>query len=195
VATIPDFITHYHLPDRQPFLNLSDLDDDELRSALSSLQAASERGASQRRFGSRYMQLRRATEELLRSRFIERGGTPTRRSPHYFVLGESAWFRGLYRDANAVRLLWEPLPTEQVSITYPDSVTSMGLLAAYGIAVAPRDYHGKVFRIEELADLVARYGLLEAGPPDSYEGHQFRDFEHYVEVQVWDDEALRAGIG
>lgn len=52
------------------------------------------------------------------------------------------------------------LPTEQVSITYPDSVTSMGLLADYGIAVAVREYHGKVFHTDELHALVTRYGFL-----------------------------------
>ena len=194
VTPVPDFITHYHLAGRRPFLNLSDLDEAGLDSALSALRTPAESVVSERRFGPHYMKLRRATEDLLRTRFIERGGRPTRRSPHYFVLGESAWFGGLYRDAAEVRVRLSDLPTEQVSVTYPDSVTSMGLLPEFGINVSPRAYHGTVYRLEELGDLIDRYGLPRGAEPDTYEGHQFDDFEHYVEVQVWSDDALGAAL-
>jgi hypothetical protein len=188
VAAVPDFITHYHLPDRQPFLNLSDLDETALTAVLADLHATATSGRSQRRFGPRYMRLRRATERLMRDRFIERGGRPTRRSPHYFVLGESPWFRGLYQDAAEIRIPLARLPSEQVSFTYPDSVTSMGLLAEFGIELPVRPHHGIVFRIEELRDVITRYGLPEGQEPVSYDGHQFEEFEHYIEVQVWTDE-------
>lgn len=194
VTPIPDFITHYHHADRRPFLNLSDLDEANLDCVLSALQSTAESAVSERRFGPRYMKLRRATEEVLRTRFIERGGRPTRRSPHYFVLGESAWFGGLYRDAAEVRVRLSNLPTEQVSVTYPDSVTSMGLLTEFGINASPRPYHGNVYRIEEIGDLIERYGLPHGAKPDTYEGHQFEDFEHYVEVQVWSDDALGTAL-
>ena len=86
---VPAFVTHYHHPDRAPFLNLSDLDDADLNKVLHALRGEPEIETSQRRFGDRYMALRRATEERLRSWFIVRGGKPTRQRPHYFVLGES----------------------------------------------------------------------------------------------------------
>jgi hypothetical protein len=190
VTPLPDFITHYHLADHRPFLNLCDLDEAGLDSVLSGPQNTAESGVSERRFGPHYMKLRRATEEVLRTRFIERGGRPTRRSPHYFVLGESPWFRGLYKEVAEVRVRLRDLPTEHVSATYPDSVTSMGLLAEFGIDVSSRTYHGEVYRIEELAALVERYGFPNGSRPDSYEGHQFNEFEHYIEVQVWSDDAL-----
>jgi hypothetical protein len=189
-VTAPDFITHYHLADRRPFLSLSDLDEAGLETVLSSLQSTAEHGASERRFGPRYMMLRRATEGVLRTRFIERGGRPVRRSPHYFVLGESPWFRGLYRDPGEVRIRLADLPTDQVSVTYPDSVTSMGLLAEFGITVSPRDYHGSVFRVEEIESMIERHELPRAAKPDTYDGHQYGDFEHYIEVQVWSDDVL-----
>lgn len=104
VTPLPDFITHYHSVDRRPFHNLSELAEAGLASVLLGLNITAESGVSERRFGPRYMSLRRATETLLRNRFIERGGEPRRSSPHYFVLGESLWFRGLYRDAIGVRV-------------------------------------------------------------------------------------------
>lgn len=190
MAGVPDFITHYHLPDRLPFLNLSELDDDRLAPVLAGLGDVAADGRSERRFGPRYMSLRRATERLLRQRFVERGGAPVRESPHYFVLGESAWFRGLYRDAAEVRIPIAGLPSEQVSFTYPDSVVSMGLLADYGIDVPARPHHGTVFRIEELASVIERYGLPSGPAPDTYLDYQFREFEQFVEVQVWADDVL-----
>jgi hypothetical protein len=190
VTAIPDFVTHYHLPDRDPFLNLSDLQDDRVEEVLAGLAAAAETGSSERRFGPRYMKLRRQTEELLRARFIEAGGRPVRQVPHYFVLGESEWFRGLYRKAREVRIPLSAVPTHHVSFTYPDSVTSMGLLPEFGIHVARQPYHGIVYRIEELAVVAGRYGLPQGSRPRSYQGHQHKDFEHYIEVQIWADDAV-----
>lgn len=184
---LPDYITHYHLADRAPFLNLSDLDGDRVAAVLSDLGTT---GGSQRRFGPAYMRLRRGTERLLRERFRERGGRPIRQSPHYFVLGESAWFRGLYRDAREVRLRLDCLPPDQVSFTIPDSITSMGLLARLGHAQPMRPHHGAVFRLDELAEVIERYGRPHSPAAASYDGHQLEDFEHYVEVQVWSDEAV-----
>lgn len=106
--------------------------------------------------------------------------------PHYFALGESPWFRGLYRDAREVRIQLGDLPSDQISFTYPDSITSMGLLPHYGIEVERRPYHYRVFRVEDLPDVVAEYGLPVGAAPSSYDGHQ-RDtgFDHYIEVQMW----------
>lgn len=192
MAAVPDFITHYYRPDRRPFMNLSDLDEHQLATVLADLQHNEASGLSHRRFGPQYMRLRRATEQLLRDRFIERGGRPSRHSPHYFVLGESPWFRGLYEDAAEIRLALAALPSDQVSVTYPDSVTSMGLLAQFGIELPLRAHHGTVFRVEELDDVITRYGLPNGPKPDSYDGHQSEEFEHYIEVQVWSDDV--AGI-
>lgn len=188
MAAVPEYITHYHLPDRRPFLNLSDLDEHQLSAVLADLDGVSATGRSQRRFGPRYMQLRRATERLMRERFIHRGGRPARDSPHYFVLGQSPWFRGLYQDAAEIRVPLAQLPSDQVSFTYPDSITSMGLLADFGIALSVRPHHGTVFRIDELPTVIDAYGLPNGAAPGSYQGHRRDDFEHYIEVQVWTDD-------
>jgi hypothetical protein len=68
----------------------------------------------------------------------------------------------------------------------------MGLLPEFGIHVARQPYHGKVYRIEELAGVVDCYGFPRGTRPRSYQGHQFRDFEHYIEVQVWADDTVRS---
>lgn len=185
--SIPDFATHYHPAARAPFLNLSDLDEAARTEVLAALAAEAAGGTSQRRFGPHYMALRLATESRLRQKFLERGGRPERSHPHYFVLGESAWFRGLYATAGEVRVALADLPERATSVTLPDSMTSMGLGARFGVPSNPQPYHDRVFLLAELPDVVEQYGLLSASEPRDYAGHQFAAFEHYIEIQVWAD--------
>lgn len=184
-------MTHYHLAGRPPFLNLSDLQPGNADGVLAELNLLAGGRRSHRRFGPKYLTLRTATEELLRERFVARGGRPERRAPHYFVLGESAWFRGLYADCAEIRVALQQLPAKATSITWPDSVASMGLLNSNGHLTGDRSQDGRVFLLEELPDVVDRYGLPDSDVPDSYDGHQHQAFDHFIEVQLWSDEPLR----
>ena len=179
VEAVPGFVTHYHLPDRSPFLNLSDLPPAELAAVAAELGELGRAGRSERRFGSRYMDLRHRTEALLRDKFEARGGQISRRSPHYFVLGESEWFRALYANAGEVRIPLSDLPSKATSLTWSDSVVSMGLLPEFGIETIPKPQYSKVFRLDELDEVVARYGLPQDAP------------DYFIEVQVWNDDPLR----
>jgi hypothetical protein len=60
----------------------------------------------------------------------------------------------------------------------------------FDLPQVPRPYHGKVFLLQELDEVVTRYGL----PTDdtSYVGYQHRPFEKYIEVQVWSDQPVGA---
>lgn len=189
---VPQFVTHYHLADRRPFLNLSDVDPESLDSVLTELETLGADGRSHRRFGPRYISLRRSTEALLREQFVARGGHPIRHSPHYFVLGESPWFRNLYDEVAEVRIPLDHLPAEATSVTWPDSIASMGLLSQYGLATACGPQYGRVFLLDELDELIATHGLPAGDPPISYDGHQHKGFEHFIEVQLWTDEPLRS---
>jgi hypothetical protein len=92
---LPDYVTHYYVPGRAPFLNLSELTNPEWDAMRKVLEAERATGSSSRVFGRRYLELRRATEARLRDLFVAAGGTPERAVPHYFVLGSSTWFQGL----------------------------------------------------------------------------------------------------
>jgi hypothetical protein len=194
VEAIPDFVTHYYRHGQAPFLNLSDLDEEQLALALGTLDAAAASGTSSRRFGRRYMALRRATEAKLRDLFVARGGRPERAHPHYFVLGQSPWFQGLYSEPREFTLPISALPPQATCFTYPDSIAAMSLGAEYGLELFPQPYHDQVFLLDELEEIVARYGLPRAEQPDSYEGHQHRPFEHYLEFQLWMDPPLPARL-
>jgi hypothetical protein len=194
-SPIPDFVTHYHLPGTRPFMNLSDLSVDELPAVLFHLDKRREAGDHQRVFGPRYMDLRRRTEARLLELFERAGGRPERDAPHYFVLGESAWYRGLAPWMQAIVVPVAELPSLVTSFTYPDSFTATGLVADFGLPYEARPYHHRAFRIEELSEVVERYGLPADDPAPVYEGYELRPFEKYIEVQVWSDAPVEKFLG
>lgn len=189
---LPQYVTHYHLADKPPFLNLSDLTKTELAVVMRDLDDRRASSGLKRVFGRRYMELRALTEARLHELFLEAGGRPTRRSPHYFVLGSSEWYRGLSPGTREVVIALEQLPSDVTSFTYPDSFTAMEFGPRFNLPQEPRFYHGHVYRMEQLPEVVAQYGLPDDGET-TYEGYQHRPFEKYIEVQVWSDEAIRAG--
>lgn len=189
---VPKHITHYYSLTDRPFQNLSELDPEALSQTLANLRRRkAENQAFKRVFGSAYMDFRRKTETKLRHLFEARGGRPKRRSPHYFVLGECDWFAGLYPDPGAVTLDWRTLPQESTSFTYPDSFISMRFGPEFGLPdEPPQPYHEKVFFLDELSDVVAKYGLPNGNAEDDYTDYHTRKFEKYVEIQLWTDDPV-----
>ena len=197
VNVVPTFVTHYHRAGHPPFLNLSDLPEEQLKSVLAELAAPEQQEVSARRFGPRYMALRRATEARLRERFTAAGGRPQRRAPHYFVLGESVWFAGLYLDLAEVRLPLSALPSDVTSVTYADGITAMGRGVPFGLPAPDPNHADRVYHLEELDDLIARYDRPADAAPDGlagYTGHQHHRVDIYVEIQLWSDEPVLAHL-
>jgi len=189
-SDLPEVVTHYFMRGRPPFLNLSDVDEPHVDGVLALLCAERAAGRSHRSYGRPYLRMRRECEALLRQSFVAAGGLPERRSPHYFVLGRSAWFEGLSSELDRVVFSLSALPSAVTSITYPDSFTAMALAPRYGLPYEPKPYHGRVYRLEELPDLVAEHGLPADEPDVDYASFARRPFERYIEVQLWSDAPL-----
>lgn len=188
----------YYRADRRPFLNLSDLAEPQIAAVLTGLADPEQQALSFRRFGPRYMALRRATERRARDLFIAAGGMPERSSPHYFVLGSSDWFAGLYRNVAEVRLPLATLPVESTSVTYADSITALGLGVPLGLPAPDPNHADRVYPLQDLEQLIARLGPpSNAAPQDpaGYDGYQKHRVEAYIEVQLWSDEPVRAHVG
>jgi hypothetical protein len=183
MVEVPDFVTHYYLAAKQPFLNLSELNGTELEAVRLDLQARREVHGNKRPFGRKYMELRRQTEAKMYALFLAAGGKPQRLVPHYFVLGRSPWFEGHAPDTRSVVLAISALPDDATSFTYPDSFESMALGPRFGLKYEPRPYHEKMFRLSELPDVVATFGL-PSDPGD-------QPFGRYIEVQLWSDDPVR----
>lgn len=193
-AGLLDYVTHYYMPSRRPFENLSDLDDDEAMRVMADLDLERLAGDHHRRFGPLYLIMRRETERRLREAFLAVGGVPERRAPHYFVLGESPWFRGLATGMRARRIPLSELSEETASITYGDSFEAMRVGPEFGFGdnSEPRPYHAKVYRLSELESLMDRFGLPGGDQDEDYLGYEHRSVEKFIEVQVWSDHEVGA---
>lgn len=187
---VPEFVTHYYRANRRPFLSLSNVQEDELSNVLRVLQNERRTGEHHRVFGQKYVAMRRIAETRLREQFVHQGGRPERSTPHYFILEESPWFRGLAADMQAIRLPIAALPSDQTSVTYGDSFETTGVAADFGYGSADRrSYHDRVFRLDELPSLLGTLGLRTGDAEADYEGYEHRPID-YIEVQLWSDEPV-----
>lgn len=185
------FVTHYHLSDKAPFLNLCDLKGKELEKVVNELEDKRIQNSNFNRvYGGKYLELRRKTENKLLKLFIEAGGKPKRSSPHYFVLGESFWFKHLCPDTKEVQIPLKYFASNSISFTYPDSFVSMGYMPEFGLKVNEKPYHGKVFRLNELPELIKEYGIPKDDFRKEYDNYIHEEFEKFIEVQVWDDSPI-----
>ena len=187
---LPQVVTHYYLAGRRPFLNLSDLDGPELAAVLAEMEGLRRVGKQHRPFGARYMALRRRTESRLRHLFTAKGGKPQRSSPHYFVLGESPWYERLAERMQRVQLALSALPEDQTSVTYPDSFTAMGFGPEFAVPLEPQPYHGRVFLLGELPELIEHHGVPSPRWAPEYETWTTWPQEAFIEVQLWADDPI-----
>lgn len=178
------YATHYHRGDRRPFQSLSALDDRDVDAVLATLA-----GGSRRRFGPRYLALRRATEAKARDLFTKVGGRPLRRHPHYFVLGRSPWFAGLYDDPREMRIALADLPPAATSFTWTDSIGALGLGHHLGVPSPVEAWKRLLHPLDQL-DLAVADSLASSAEEDDYEGYQQRLVDQYVEIQLWTDEPV-----
>jgi len=182
---IPEYISHYYLDDRAPFLSLSDLDGDIENSVFVEMlnKHVTDQGYM-RRYGRSYLQTRKKCESKLRDIFVSRGGRPNRKHPYYCVLGSSDWFLGLNNKHCELRVPLSELDEGLVSFTYPDSFITM--------TDATKPYYEQVFLLSELSKMINLYGLPESKTPVNYEKYWEGDFEHYIEVQIWCDSIVES---
>jgi hypothetical protein len=161
---------------------------------MAQLERERRAGLHHRRFGATYLAMRREAERRLRDAFVAAGGRPERAAPHAFVLGESAWFRGLGVGMRAVQVPLSALPGAVTSATWGDAFEAMRVSQDFGVGGDPalRPHHGVVVRLDALAALVERFGLPEDGvAAGGYDGYERRPVTAYVELQLWSDEPIR----
>lgn len=186
MATETAFATHYFRADRKPFRSLSEVQDRDVEELLASLEVG-----SRRRFGPHYVALRRTTEAAARQAFVSIGGRPHRHHPHYFVLGESPWFAGLYDEPREVRIPLADLPAEVTSFTWTDSITALGLGRHLGVPQPDEDWKRRLYRLDQLDPAMAA-ATTNNHRPAPYEGYHARLLDRYIEIQLWADEPIAA---
>ena len=184
---IPNFITHYYLADRQPFLTLSELEEGKDSPVFQNLQILHKQDPGyQRRYGKNYIDTRKKIEDALRLLFIKRGGKPKRKYPFYFVLGQSTWFKHLIRGQLEIRIQLDLLNPATTSFTYPDSYVALSR--------NDKPYHNKIFLLHELEEIIKKYGMPVDDTSLNYQRYWQGDFEKYIEFQIWEDSIVKPFI-
>ncbi|MCU1602074.1 MAG: hypothetical protein JWO22_2783 [Frankiales bacterium] len=184
---VPDFATHYYLPGRKPFQNLSDLSEEAVLAVMSDLNEMRRQGVQHRPFGRGYIAWRRLTETRLREVFLASGGQPERAAPHYFCLGTSTWFEGLALGMRSLSLPLSDLPPEQTSFTLVDSFSAMGFGPQFGYPATAVPERAAVYPISRLERVLERYGMPDVTPRADYTSFADELVESFVEVQLWTD--------
>ena len=177
----PETIVHYYEASQGPFKSLSDLSLEEAESILQRIRQEGLVFASKRNVD--YLKTRRSLEERIRQLFIEKGGQPKSLRPHYFILGSCAWVKSWYRDGREVQILLTSVNPKVISFTYGDSFPAMRLQDG-------KPYRGQVYRVEELSQLIAQYGL-----PQDWNREGKHGPERYIEAQLWDDDPIMDYLG
>ena len=178
---LPGVITHNYDPDYGPFRNLCALPPSRAEALLDEI-----RDSGKRRIKANYLR-RRVTVEawLMRESRRKLGATHLER-PLYFFLGDFA--NGLDRSRPcSIVVPMAAFSSSMLTFTYPDSMASLPLATKAEHRAERRPYHGHVFTLEELENVVAQYGM--PARQRSVIDTTVRD--RFIEVQVWDDRPLQ----
>jgi len=180
VGSFPEIVTHNFDPARGAFRNLCDLSHAEAQAVLDDISHSGLRSIK-----PDYLERRLRTEDWLLQESRRKLGLLPLERPVYFFLGDMA--DGL--DPSRPRSIVIPinsLPAEALTFTFPDSMASLPIATREELAVYRKPYHGQVFTLDEIAAVVAEFGL-----PDPRSGDPARRFDRFIEVQLWDDQPVR----
>jgi hypothetical protein len=78
----------------------------------------------------------------------------------------------------------------QTTLTWGDSFAAMEVTGDFGLAFVPRPYYGRLYRLDDIADLAARDGIPKP-EPQGYEGLAAAETsETFIEIQLWSDDPV-----
>lgn len=186
---LPSFITHYYEADYGPFLNICDLDEDQI-SALTSVEKNADTAFNRFAIGPDFFRWRRAADDLLIRAYTEKFGFPPLARPFYAVLGSFDKTLTMFRNGRKVILNVDRFQEHELTFMYPDHAH---LISHYG-SDAPSLFHQPQPSLEHLPfwgrlltynDLRDEYS--ELGIDSMIERHQARDgwAGCYVESHIW----------
>lgn len=104
--------------------------------------------------------------------------------PKYFSVGPALWIEEGYNEqSKTVQLLLSSVPATQVSFTYPDSMVSYWLRTQTDQRFYQSAYHGQVFTVGEIFDIIEHFGL----PSEVWRTDPTRKHDIFIEAQLWSD--------
>ncbi|SFK82082.1 hypothetical protein SAMN03159341_101728 [Paenibacillus sp. 1_12] len=170
------YLYHYYESELGPFKNLSEQPPEEANEIMTKLKQEGLVFASKR--SDDYMLIRRDLEEKAKMMFVHKGGKPTKNFPHYMTLGPCTWIKQWYKEGKELQINLNDFEPDIISFTYGDLFPTMRYKDG-------KPYREKLYRIEEMAEIIEQYGMPQEWNRDGSKGP-----ERYIEVQVWDDKVI-----
>jgi hypothetical protein len=173
------YLYHYYEKGRTPFLNLSDLTDEEAIQLHTKLTTENENFAKRDADGQ-YILQRRTVEKRAYSMFVRKGGKPLRKAPHYMIMAENeldeckAWFL----DYAVVKIPLDEFDKNTISFTYGDSYPTFK-------PIFDEEPEYNLFLYDEIFDIIKERGM----PPVRNDNMSWLE-PSYIEAQVWSDETI-----
>jgi len=92
------------------------------------------------------------------------------------------WIEEGYNDqSSAIRIPLSAIESKHMSFTYPDSMVSCSLRDKTEKAFYQADYHGQVFTLKEILEIVREFGM----PGNAWRTDETRKHDLFIEAQVW----------
>lgn len=187
--TIPNCIVHYHLPDKKPFLNLSDLSAEEMKPIVADLEQRRLNGEIKRGFPDWYFPQRKEAEQNLLKAYIAKGGQAERKAPHYFMLGRSAGLEWGYNNNFKTVELPVELLKEILYFSLGDSLWTFAKSHTDQMTWENNWYHGKLYTYQETIEVIAEL-QLDLADPKSLNTHKVP----CIEALVWSNTLLNEAL-
>ncbi len=169
------FLYHYFESSHGPFRNLSGLSMEDAEDVMRNLKA---KGVFASQRPEDYLTVRRDLENRARKMFIQKGGKPRSRFPHYLTLGPCEWLKSWYNEAKEITIPLNEIDEDIISFTYGDLFPTMRYLDG-------KPYREQVYTKREIFWIIEQYGYPQQWNKDGSKGP-----ERYIEVQLWDEEII-----
>lgn len=187
--TIPSHITHYYLSDKAPFLNLSDLSDEAIKPIVEDLEQRRLDGKIKRVFPDWYFPQRKEAEKNLLKAYIEKGGKPERKAPHYFCLGTSKGIEfGYNNDFKTIEI---PIDLIENDLFFSIGDTLFTFSKSYSEKIKWKNkwYQGKLYNYKETIEIIKQLGL-DLDNPESLNQHKVA----CIEALIWSNNILNKAL-
>lgn len=186
----PDFIRHYYIKDRGPFLNIMDLSLEERKKVAAEFNKMEEEGLMHRSLPDWYLIQRENADKKLRELSKAEGLELKRKSPHFFSLGVSYGFEWAYKG----NCLYIDIPIEKVKSKLLFSIGDTFWLFAEslhpeGFKLKKRWYQNKLYTYEDVINILTEVGI-DISNESAYKDHGV----FIVETFIWDDEVLKEAL-
>lgn len=186
---LPTFVTHYYEADYGPFLNICDLDDQQIET-LTLAEKDANTAFNRFALGTDFLRWRHEADDLLVRAYTEKFGFAPQGRAFYALLGSFDKTLTMFRNGRKITLAVEDYEDHELTFMYPDHAH---LISYYGSDAPPLFYQlptdweqqrfwGKLFTFNELREEYSQLGI-----DSMIESHKARDgwAGCYIEAHIW----------